>query len=275
MTELGPDQRPPDWDAVSAGYERTFDPFARLFALEALRLTGVGPGARVLDVGAGTGALSLPAAQGGAEVLAVDFSPAMVGRLRQRLAYEGLAGRARAEVMDRQALALPDGSFDAALSNFALIFFPDLARGPGEMLRVLRPGGRAAVTAWGAPERMGVVRVLMRAVRTAVPDLPPPAKLPAWQRLSDPAVFAEQLRRTGFREVRVQTLARDWEVPSPEWLAENLAAGFSPGLVYIFEGLGPERTRRALDALVAQLREEFGGGGVRLSCEAHVGLGTR
>jgi hypothetical protein len=43
----------------------------------------------------------------------------------------------------------------------------------------------------------------------------------------------------------------------------------------LFEGLGPERTRRALDALVAQLREEFGGKGVQLSCEAHVGFGTK
>jgi predicted RNA methylase len=60
MTELGPDQRPPGLDAVSANYERTFEPFARQFALKALRLAGpLGPGARVLDVGAGTGALAL------------------------------------------------------------------------------------------------------------------------------------------------------------------------------------------------------------------------
>jgi ubiquinone/menaquinone biosynthesis C-methylase UbiE len=142
MTELGPDQGPPGWDAVSAGYERTFEPFTRQFALEALRLAGpLRPGAHVLDVGAGTGALALEAARAGAEVLAVDFAPAMVARVRRRFEDEGLSQHARTEVMDGQALALPDGCFDAALSNFAVIFFPDPVRGLNEMTACSGPAG--------------------------------------------------------------------------------------------------------------------------------------
>lgn len=273
MSERGPDQKPQGWDAVTHGYEQTFEPFARLFAEEALGRARVGPSDYVLDVGAGPGALTLLAARTGARVLAIDFAPSMVERLRRRLADGGLTN-ARAEVMDGQALDLAEGSFDAAFSNFAVIFFPDLERGLAEMHRVLKSGGRVAVTAWGAPERMGVLRVLMRAVRVAIPDAPPPPQSPVL-RLTDPDVFAGHLRGAGFRKIEVETLARDWVVPSPEWLAENLAKGFSPGLSFIFDRLGPEGTQRVLDILVAQLREEFGERGIRLSCEAHIGFGDK
>lgn len=112
------------------------------------------------------------------------------------------------------------------------------------MHRVLKAGGRAAVTSWGAPERVDVLRVLMRAVRTAIPDYPPPARPPVWLRLADPDRFSESFRRAGFRNVLVESVTRNWRVPSPEWLAQNIA-GFSPGLSFIFEALGPERVRRA------------------------------
>lgn len=139
---------------------------------------------------------------------------------------------------------------------------------------MLKAGGRAAVTSWGAPERVDVLRVLMRAVRTAIPDYPPPARPPVWLRLADPDRFSESFRRAGFRNVLVESVTRNWRVPSPEWLAQNIA-GFSPGLSFIFEALGPERVRRVLDVLVSQLHDEFKDGNVSLRCEALLGLGEK
>ncbi len=92
MSESGnrtPDQTTDGWDATVDTYEEAGEPFTALFAEEALRLVGVRAGDRVLDVGAGTGGLSLAAARLGAEVDGIDFAPAMTNRLRERVLKEG------------------------------------------------------------------------------------------------------------------------------------------------------------------------------------------
>jgi phosphatidylethanolamine/phosphatidyl-N-methylethanolamine N-methyltransferase len=100
------------------------------------------PGERVLIVGAGTGA-DLPFLPAGIEIVAGDITPAMVERVRQRAAGRGLA--VRAEVMDGQALRLPDESFDAVILHLIVAVIPDPAACLREAARVLKPSGRAVV----------------------------------------------------------------------------------------------------------------------------------
>lgn len=107
-----------------------------------IELLDLKPGERVLIVGAGTGAdlLYLPA---GVEVVAGDITPAMVERVRRRAA--GLRREVTAEVMDGQALPLPDDSFDAVILHLVVAVIPDPVACLREAARVLRPGGRAVV----------------------------------------------------------------------------------------------------------------------------------
>src|SRR3974390_539505 len=111
-----------------------------------LRDAHLTPGMRVLDIATGT-ALSAEAALAAVgptgHVTAADISPAMVGKARERL---GKAPNVSVSVEDGQALSFPDGSFDVVLCNLGLMFFPDPARGLSEFRRVLRPGGRVAVS---------------------------------------------------------------------------------------------------------------------------------
>jgi demethylmenaquinone methyltransferase/2-methoxy-6-polyprenyl-1,4-benzoquinol methylase len=121
-------------------------------------LARVGPGDRVLDVATGTGDLALELARRvapGGEVLGSDFSEGMLARAR---AKAGNAPGATASIVRFEwgdALALPhaEDSFDAATVGFGARNFSDLARGLGEMARVVRPGGRVVVLEFTSPTR--------------------------------------------------------------------------------------------------------------------------
>jgi ubiquinone/menaquinone biosynthesis C-methylase UbiE len=118
-----------------------------------LRAVHLSPGMRVLDIATGTG-LSAEAALAAVGptgyVTAADISPAMAGKARERL---GKAPNASVSVEDGQALSFSDESFDAVLCNLGLMFFPDTVRGLSEFRRVLRPGGRVAVSVNTVVER--------------------------------------------------------------------------------------------------------------------------
>ena len=118
-----------------------------------LRAAHIAPGMQVLDIATGTG-LSAEAALAAVgptgHVTAADISPAMTEKARQRLDQ---APNASVSVEDGQALSFSDGSFDAVLCNLGLMFFPDPVRGLSEFRRVLRPGGRVAISVNTVVER--------------------------------------------------------------------------------------------------------------------------
>ncbi len=111
---------------------------------------GIGPGQRVLDVACGTGVLACAAAErAGPEgrVVGLDPNAGMLAVARPKSdRIEWREGRA-------ESLPYPDDSFDAVVSQFGLMFFEDRAAALGEMMRVLRPGGRMTVAVCDAVDR--------------------------------------------------------------------------------------------------------------------------
>ena len=95
-----------------------------------------------LDLGCGTGGLAAAAVERCRDVTVVDSDPAMVARTRKRVP---LAATYRASALE---LPLGSGTFDVVTANFLVNHLPDPRRGMAEIARVLRPGGRAAVTIW-------------------------------------------------------------------------------------------------------------------------------
>ena len=140
-------------DEAAAEYDRAFAHVTAHFMPFLLRAAHVAPGMHVLDIATGTG-LSAEAALAAVgptgRVTAADVSPAMVKKAGERL---GEAPNASVSVEDGQALSFADSSFDVVLCNLGLMFFPDPVRGLSEFRRVLRPGGRVAVSVNTVVER--------------------------------------------------------------------------------------------------------------------------
>lgn len=264
------------WDAIAEGYDRYVAPQEVELASEALRLVGLEPGERFLDVAAGTGGLSLPAARLGAVVLATDWSPAMIERFEARVRQEGLSD-ARGRVMDCHALELPDDSFDVAGSQFGVMLVPDQPGALREMVRVTKPGGRVLVIAYGPPEEFEALQIFIGAL-TAVapefpglPDDPPPLEFQA----SDPNVLRRRLTDAGLRDVRVERTAERPAFASGQEMWDWVLSGNPiPGM--LVADLTDEQRADMRRVLVRMLRERAGGNGRAVLANAvHIGIGKK
>lgn len=124
-------------------------------------------GEAVLDVAAGNGNATLAAARRFAKVTSTDYVPHLLEKGEARARAEGLD--VRFQVADAEALPFESGAFDAALSTFGVMFTPDQHKAAGELLRVVRGGGRIGMANW-TPE--GFIGQLFRVIGS---HLPPPA----------------------------------------------------------------------------------------------------
>lgn len=137
--------------------------------------TGIGPGVRVLDVAAGSGNISLPAAATGAAVVSTDLTPELLLRSRDRAAAQGLT----IDYREANAHALPfgDGEFDVVMSAIGVQFAPDQQRAAGELVRVCRPGGTIGVISWTPEGFFGRMLATIRPYRPSLSHPVPPAAL--------------------------------------------------------------------------------------------------
>jgi SAM-dependent methyltransferase len=158
MADERPNQQPAPvavW-ASGAAYEAYVGRWSRLVAREFVAWLGVAPESHWLDVGCGTGALMqaiLQLAQPRA-VLGVDASEAFLALGRQQVQDE----RARFEAGDAQALAVDDGSYDAAVAGLVINHVPLPGRAIAEMARAVRPGGVVAAYVWDYSGKMQPIR---------------------------------------------------------------------------------------------------------------------
>ncbi len=140
-----------------------------------VKATGIGPGVRVLDVAAGSGNISLPAAATGAEVVSSDLTPELLQRSQARAAAHGLT----IDYREANAHALPfgDGEFDVVMSAIGVQFAPDQQRAADELVRVCRPGGTIGVISWTPEGFFGRMLATIRPYRPSLSQAVPPAAL--------------------------------------------------------------------------------------------------
>ena len=134
------DRAAPTYDRVGVAYH---EHFARCL----VDRVGIRPGSSLLDVACGRGAVLLAAASTAGSLTGVDVSPGMVELASADLRAAGVDG-VELRVMDAERLEFPDAGFDAVTAAFLLFFLPHPERAAAEFRRVLRPGGRVAVSTW-------------------------------------------------------------------------------------------------------------------------------
>ncbi len=203
------------WNGAADVYDDAIVPALSDAHHQLLRVLDPAGGEQVLDLGCGTGRMSELVAQTGATVVAaVDLAPLMVVRARRRLAPWGIDVRE----MDAQALTFDDALFDAVVAGFSLMFCPDHLAALREARRVLRPGGRLAMSVWGLPEECDTVRVGRVTAGFGEGPLP---DTPTGQSLGDPAHLRGLLQQAGFTTIAMRSQVMRLRYPGPDacWAA--------------------------------------------------------
>jgi enediyne biosynthesis protein CalE5 len=216
-----------------------------------LELTRPAPGERVLELACGPGGLGLavaPLVAPDGEVVLSDVAPEMTSIAAERARSLGLVN-VGTRVLDLERIDEPDGSYDIVLCREGLMLVPDPARGAREMRRVLRPGGRLALTVWGPGQRNPWLGVVFDTVSEALGAPTPPPGIPHPFSLDDADRLAAVLTEAGLADVDVSELPAPYRAASVDEWWERTCALAGP-LAQRLRGLSEE----AADALRARAR---------------------
>ena len=267
----------PTWDRIAPGYDKTNTPTQMWLGNQGLRRADLRAGMRFLDVAAGSGALSIPAARLGAQVLATDRSPVMLELLEARVRREGLSIETR--IMDGHALELDDNSFDLAGSQFGVMLFPDMPKGIAEMARVVKPGGRVLMTVYGDPHKIEFFGFFVGAIQSVRPDFtgPPMDPPPLAFQLQDPSRLRQELAAVGLKAIKVETITETTEFQTGRDLWDWLVWS-NPIVDMVLGSLNLTNDERGViqQALEKMVRERAGGrGAAKLTNPINIGVGTK
>lgn len=242
--------------SIPALYDRhmvplLFEPYAQDMAE---RLRDIADG-RVLETAAGTGAVTRALAAtlpSSVEIIATDLNQAMLDHAATRLQAPNVQWRQA----DAQALPFEDGSFDAVVCQFGIMFLPDKEAGYREALRLLKPGGRFVFNVWGPLAENPVSEAVAGAMADLFPDDPPRfiERMPFGY--ADPDRIVGEVERAGFESVEIDEVEKVTIARSAREPAIGLCQG-SPLRAEI-EARAPGRLEEITDRVAEILAERFG-----------------
>jgi len=215
------------YDAASDLFDHPANTFWDRFGRNTINRLALQPGAVVLDVCCGSGASALPAAEqveDGGRVVGIDLAEKLLNLASIKAKNKGL-NNIEFRLGDMLDTGFDDGSFDAVVCVFGIFFVPDIAAAVRELWRVLRPGGKLAVTTWGADFFEPANTVFWNAVHDVRPDLY--KGFNPWDRISEPSTLSAVLHDGGVSGPSIIAESATHPVASPEdWWTMLLGSGY-------------------------------------------------
>jgi SAM-dependent methyltransferase len=216
------------------------------------------PGMRILDVASGVGqpALTLAALVGpSGSVIGIDLAAAMIAAARENARARGLANVVFQEAA-AERMPFEDAAFDAVTCRCGVIYFADVGRGLREMRRVLRPDGRAVITAWGPIDRHVAGKVFAVLDRYLPPPPPPELGAPNANRFAEAGMLTAALEAAGFRDVQeaMHIVSLPWPGTAEQGWRAHL--DILPGLRHRLETLSTEQRTKLQQQVIAVIRED-------------------
>ena len=255
---------------ASGDYPSMVDTFLTPLGPRLAEACATGPGQHVLDVAAGTGNASIPAARRGAHVTASDLTPELLEAGSRRPDAAGLD--LTWTPGDAEALPYDDASFDVVMSAIGVMFAPHHQTAADELVRVCRPGGTVGVLSWTPA---GMIGQLFATMKPFAPPPPPGASSPPlWgseEHLAE--LFGDRVEtHTSRREtLEVTAFAR------PRDFADHFRSNYGPTITTRAFAAGNGQADD-LDAALDEFCERFdigGDGGARFELEYLLSVGTR
>ncbi len=215
------------YNAASDNYDHPANAFWARFGSRTIERLDLRPGARVLDVCCGSGASAIPAARAvgaNGSVLGVDLADDLLVLARAKAEQCGYTN-VEFRTGDLLDLDLPEAGFDAVVCVFGIFFVPDMQAAARALWRLVRPGGKLAVTTWGPRFLEPMSSRFWAAVREVNPDLF--KEFNPWDRISDPDALGSMLSGAGVSVQEVESENVTQVLASPEeWWPMVLGTGY-------------------------------------------------
>jgi SAM-dependent methyltransferase len=210
------------WDSVAGGWKEWWELIekgAQKITQRLIKLAEIKPGQRVLDVATGIGEPSITAAKvigTGGHVLAIDISRQMLAIAKERATFLRLQDIIEFRESDAENLDLANSSFDAALSRWGLMLFPNLDAAIGKIYNSLVSGGRFAAAVWADATKVPIISLASRIIGSQVQMSALPPEVPNPFSLADTNKLENSLARIGFRDIHIDTVFVTFEFKSGE-----------------------------------------------------------